>query len=188
MKFPIIQIAASAALAAGAFTLALVALIALGAGHGRAGIGDAQLSLAAGYDRQAVGLIVRPGRTTANLLQADQANRQAYRLYPYNTGALMRMAQVQAIKDGKLNQQSIAKIRLSYDLVAMDPSIGFWRIQFCVNHWAEMPADLKASVSNEYETFSKEPSHKGPLMQTLQYVDSPAGRLVAAFWIATLRR
>jgi hypothetical protein len=188
MRLPFIQIAATALLAASALALALCALMALEGGHGEVAAGGARLSIAAGYDRWAIALYLRPNRTSADLAAASQANHRAYELYPYNTGALVRMAQVQAVQDGRLDERSIQEIRRSYDLIAVDPRLAVWRIQFCLNNWAEMPSDLKTAVIKEYQTLSKEPTHGEKLLDMLKSVENPSGRLVAAFWMAGLAK
>jgi hypothetical protein len=186
MRLTFIQIATTALLAASALALALCALIALEGGHGEVAAGGARLSVAAGYDRRAIALFLKPNRTAADLVAADEANRRAYELYPYDTGALMRMAQVQAVQDGRLNERSIQEIRRSYDLVPIDSKLASWRIQFCLNNWVDLPSDLKAAVTQEYQALAKEPRHLDALRDSLRSVEIPTGRLVAAFWLARL--
>jgi hypothetical protein len=181
-----IKLAAAAALAAATALASVAALVALNGG-GAVKIGAWRpLELAAGYDRAADAL-VRTARP-ADLRRAEALSRRAIALHPYDIGAWLRIAYVEAQVHGKLTPAGIAALRRSYDLVAYDPDEASWRIAFALQHWADLPADLKAAVRAEAMSVGSSWRHRARIVEVLKGVTNPAARLTAMLWVSQIER
>jgi len=179
-----VKLAAGAVLA-GATVLACVgALVALNGG-GAAKIGGWRpLELAAGYDRAADALI-RTGRP-ADLPRAEALSRRAIALHPYDIGAWLRIAYVDAAAHGALTPAGVAALARSYDLVAYDTDQASWRIAFALEHWGDLPPELQAEVKAETFTLGVGWRHRLRIMEVLRGVTNPAGRMTASLWASQI--
>jgi hypothetical protein len=167
-----------AVLAGATLLAALLCLWALeGGGESAPGV-----AVAVGYDRAA-----DPAVSKSDWADAVRLSRAAVRRYPYDISAWMRIAFVQS-KAGPMGPEAKAAIQKSYDLVAYDPDLAYWRVGFCLEHWSELTPEIRKAVSSEVHTVGADAGHRGKLIQVMRSVRDPAGRLAGAFWALDLAR
>ena len=82
----------------------------------------------------------------------------------------------------------VAALQRSYDLVAYDPDEASWRIAFALQHWADVPPELKAEVKAEAMAVGTHWRHRARIVEVLKGVTNPAGRLTAALWVSQIER
>jgi len=181
-----LKLAAASVLAAATVLGSVGALVALNAG-GAVQIGSWRpLALAAGYDRAADALLER-GRP-GDLPRVDTLSRRAIAQHPYDIGAWLRIAYADGLGHRALTPKGIAALRRSYDLVAYDPDEASWRIAFALQHWTELPADLRAEVKAEAMAVGASWRHRARIVEVLRGVTNPAGRVTAALWVSQIER
>ena len=179
-RTPVLAIAAGA-LSALTLLLGALALVALNGG-GEVGGGPIALRMAAGYDKSAEALLT-PARPTPKALdQAAAASRAAIELYPYDMRAWLSLLYVDYQKTGKFNLQSALLLQRTYSLVPVDRDYGVWRVQFALEHFQQLPPDVKVNVREELVDlwFARK---KNNLAQVLKGIRNPVGHLAALLWI-----
>jgi hypothetical protein len=96
----------------------------------------------------------------------------------------LRLAYVDSLDHGGLTPAGAALLKRSYDLVAIDPEVGLWRIRFALENSQALSPDLRASVRNEASGLWK--NNRGPLHEMAPAIINPAGRLSLALWLQRL--
>jgi hypothetical protein len=178
--------AGAGALVVATFVLSLLALIALNAG-GEARIGSMSLlQLAAGYDRRAETLLASAQPSPADRRQAAGLSRGAVRQFPYDTSAWLRLAYVDALEHGGLTPAGVALLSRSYQLVAVDPDVGLWRVRFALENSQALSHNLRENVRNEAFALGMNGDKRSELRQMAATIRNPAGRLSAALWLNRL--
>lgn len=171
------------ALAAVAFALALMHLVALTNG-GAFQVGDLRLAvIAAGYDRGAEKLLVAPQPAASDLRVSEKLTRLAIAEFPYDTSAWLRLAYINQLPGGRLSEPGVAALAQSYNLVAIDPGAGPWRIHFALEHWPELPKNIKNSVRDEARAMSPDGKGRLKLAAALRAVKNPHSTAIAALWL-----
>lgn len=180
MKAATVRLTAMGALAAATALASTWALVALNTG------GEAPpMRIAAGYDRKAEPLLDGEAllRQT-NRAEAARLSRAAIAQFPYDTSAWLRLAYVDSLDHGGLTPAGVALLKRSYDLVAVDPEVGLWRIRFALENSQALSPDLRASVRKEASALWK--NNRGPLHEMAPAIINPAGRLSLALWLQRL--
>jgi hypothetical protein len=182
-----IRLGAAAALAVLTLILSGMALAALNAG-GEISLGPASLfPVAMGYDRDAE-QILAPATPPplAEQRRAVALSRSAIRQFPYDTSAWLRLAYVDALQHGGLSPQGVVLLDRSYDLVAVDPDVGLWRVRFALENSQRLPPDLRSAVRNEAFALSTSGKSRKDLKEMAPTIQNPAGRLSLALWLNRL--
>ncbi len=178
-----------------AFALAGITLLACGVALEAGREGSARLPLlnvsvleiAAGHDRVAERWL-DDRKDPARFEKAKAESEAALRQSPYDTGALLRLAYIDRIEDGRLDRAGVEALVTSYDRVAFDPAVARWRIQFALENWEYLPVKLRQRVQEEVFAVASEPGHRWPLRIQLKNVQNPYGVMVAAFWQLRVQR
>lgn len=184
MSPPRLKLVLAAALAAAVLISSGGVLIALNTGGAVSLGGWRPLQLAAGYNRASVAQMTRGDR--ASLARAERLSRQAIALNPYDTGAWLRLASIDALVHGSLTPAGVAAFRRAYDLVGVDPYAATWRLGFAMQHWQDLPADVKAAVRQEAVAVGSEHQHRSKILDVLARVRNPQARMTAALWTARI--
>jgi hypothetical protein len=142
------------------------------------------LQIAAGYDRAADAALGR--RDPASLARAAQLSRRAIALNPYDTAAWLRLASVDALQNQRLSPAGVAALKRAYDLVAIDPYVATWRLGFAMQHWGDLPAEVKTAVRTEAFALGGEQDHKSKVLDVLARVRNPQARVTASLWAASI--
>lgn len=172
------RLAAAAGLAAATLALSIAGLAGLSpVGH----VGG----LAEGHDRRAYRLLAAPRGAVDLDGAAAEANR-ALRLSPYDNSARLRLAYIDALRHGSLRAEGVTHIKQSYDLMPYDHTVAAWRIRFCLENWASLTPQVRASVHDEAMAFARVYSHDVNVRDILRSIRSPNGRLAAALWLYSL--
>ena len=175
------------AVAATTIVLSILALVALNAG-GEARVGPAALlRVAAGYERRAQPLLSGPDAPSPEAARAaiDLSNRAIVQ-YPYDTAAWLQLAYVDATQHGgRLSPQGMAYLQRSYDLVAVDPDIGLWRIRFALETWPWLTFELHTAVAAEATALAATPRRQA-LADLRANIQDPVGRLTLGLWLNRL--
>jgi hypothetical protein len=175
------------ALAGVTLLASVLGLVALQSG-GEARLGPVPLmKVAAGYDRRALPLLAGPA------IPPPRERREAVRLsqgaisqFPYDIGAWLRLSYVDYLDHGGLTQAGLADLRRSYDLIAVDSELGFWRVRFALENSQVLSGELRASVRREVSAMWVNPNHRAELKKMLPAIQNPAGRLSLALWLNRL--
>lgn len=175
-------------LAAATALLAASALAALNGGGAFTLGGVRVMEIAAGYDAAADAILASPRRKAGDLARAATLSRKAIALNPYDSSAWLRLASIDVLEHGRLTEAGVASIRRSYDLVAFDPYVASWRIRFALEHWQDVPADLRAEVRAEAMALGGEWRHRNKMLPMLRDIRNPAARLTANLWAARIER
>jgi hypothetical protein len=182
MKASVARLVALSVLAGATALASAWALVALNAG------GEAPpLRIAAGYDRKAEPLLrgaalMRP----ANRAQAAELSRKAIAQFPYDTSAWLRLAYVDSLDHGGLTPAGAGFLKRSYDLVAIDPFVGLWRIRFALENSQALSPELRASVRSETSGLWRNGENRESLHDMARSIANPAGRLSLALWLNRL--
>jgi len=173
-------------LAALTLALSVLGLTALNAG-GEAGVGSASMKIAAGYDRRAERLLRDPAQIDASArVRAERLSRAAIAQYPYDTSAWLRLAYVDSLEHGGLSPSGAAALKRSYDLVAIDPFVGLWRVRFGLENSQALTPELRASVRNEAFALWRNNQDQLSLRGMLDTLHNPVGRLSLGLWLNRL--
>jgi hypothetical protein len=160
--------------------MALAALLAL---HPVAAPVKSPLTLALGQSRSIDAALAE---SPPNLSAAAEANRRIVALAPYDSSARLRVAYIDSL-DGKLGDEGLAALALSYQLLPFDQYVSTWRIGFALNHWGDLTPEIRRAV--EAETFAfAQTGRRRELLTTLAAVNSPIGVVPAAFWAKRIQR
>lgn len=178
-----IRVTVAALLSAAAFLMALLHLVAL-TGGGAAQIGLLRLAvIGAGYDREAERLLASRKPSRAATDRAEQLTHLALDEFPYDTSSWTRLAYIDRLRHGRLTQTGASALARSYDLVAIDPNVGAWRIHFALENWDKLPKSLKKSVREEAKAMATDGNGKVKLRAALDAVKAPTGATLAALWL-----
>lgn len=139
------------------------------------------LTLAAGLDRRA-----NMALAEGDLAQARALSTAALGQSPYDTSAWLRLALLDAQSDGKLDAAGVKALATSYQLLPYDQYVVVWRSAFCLEHWSDLPPEVRAAAKAEALAFAKT-SKYGALQETLARTEHPSGRVVAALWSRRLK-
>lgn len=177
------RVLVAALLSAAAFLLALLHLIAL-IGGGAAQVGRLRLAvIGAGYSRAAERLLAPSTPPSAAVDRAEQLSQLALDEFPYDTSSWTRLAYIDRLRHGHLTERGVAALARSYDLVAVDPNIGAWRVHFALENWDKLPNSLKELARQEAKAMATDGNGKVKLGAALQAVRSPVGATLAALWL-----
>ncbi len=178
-----VRVLVGALLGAAAFLSALLNLIAL-VGGGAAQIGDVRLAaIGAGYGREAERLLAPKTPSKAAIDRAEELSQLALDEFPYDTSSWTRLAYIDRLRHGQLTQTGAAALARSYDLVAVDPLIGAWRVHFSLENWEKLPKSLKESAREEAKAMATDGNGKVRLRAALKAVRAPVGATLAALWL-----
>ncbi|MFZ3007516.1 MAG: hypothetical protein WA047_15220 [Phenylobacterium sp.] len=163
--------------------MALLHLIAL-LGGGAAKIGGLRFAvIGAGYSREGERLLAPDIPSSAAMDRAEQLSQLALDEFPYDTSSWTRLAYIDRLRHGHLTQTGASALARSYDLVAVDPNIGAWRVHFALENWDKLPKSLKESAREEAEAMATDGSGKVKLRAALKAVRAPVGATLAALWL-----
>jgi hypothetical protein len=178
---------AVAVLAGATLVSSISGLVALQSG-GEARLGAAPLmKIAAGYDRRAMPLLAGPAiPSPRDRREALRLSRGAIAQFPYDNGAWLRLAYVDYLDHGGLTPAGLADLKRSYDLIAVDSELGFWRVRFAMENSQALTAELRTSVHREVAAMWLNPNHRAELKQAMPTIQNPAGRLSLALWLNRL--
>jgi len=181
------RLAVGVLLAAATAILSLLGVIALRSG-GEARLGPVPLmKIAAGYDRSALPILAGPAIPSfAERRRAVALSHGAITQFPYDVSDWLRLAYVDDLDHGGLTPQGVADLRRSYDLIAVDSELGFWRVRFALENSQVLPGDVRASVRREVAAMWVNPNHRAQLRQAIPSIHNPAGRLSLALWLNRL--
>ena len=73
----------------------------------------------------------------------------AVRQAPCDTGAWLRLAEIDVAMTGDLGPTGVVALRNSYRVAPMDPYQAFWRTRFVLEHWAGLPLDIMNDADRE---------------------------------------
>lgn len=162
--------------------LALLYLVALTAG-GEVSIGTLPIAkVGAGYDRKAESLLSPQRPSPSALTEAERLSRLALREFPYDTSSWIRIAYIDHLRHGDLSPAGWAAFARSYDLVAVDPRFGPWRVHFALEHWDKIPNSLKKSVREEARALSTNGRGRAKLKAALAAVKNPDSSVMVTLW------
>jgi len=121
------------------------------------------------------------------LERAQRLSRLAISQNPYDTAAWLRIASADAVAHGRLTATGVAALSRSYDLVGIDPYVATWRTAFALQHWDQLPPDVKAATRSEAMAVGHAWTHRQKMIQALASVRNPKARMTAALWAERLR-
>lgn len=167
----------------------ILGLVALNSG-GEAQLGGISLlRIAAGYDRAAEPLLRgRALLSQRSRREASALSRAAIRQFPYDTSAWLRLAYVDYLDNGRLTPAGLNDLTRSYDLVAIDPFVGLWRVRFALENSQALSPALRSSVRAETFALWRNEENQQALRELASSISNPAGRLSAALWLNQLER
>lgn len=173
------RVAAAATLASATVLLSVLSLVALNTG----GAAPA-MHIAMGYDRAAETLLDTPHPTPVARADAARLSHAALKQFPYDTSPWLRLAYIDWLQNGRLTPTGLAMLKRSYDLIAVDPDVGEWRIRFALENSQSLSKDLRAAVRNEVLALMTNGKTRGELKQIQPTIQNPAGRLSLALWLS----
>ncbi len=174
----------AATLAACCLSAALLGLLALD-GASALDTGQSSAQVAAGLDRASDILVASAGAGETRVTRLERARAlswAALRQAPCDTGAWLRLAEIDVAKSGELGPAGVAALRNSYRVAPIDPYQAFWRTRFVLEHWDGLPTDIMSDSDREVAAVAASWPHRATLAMTLNDVVSPRGRVVAALW------
>lgn len=179
---------AAGVLAAVTLLLSTACLVALNTG-GEARVGGlALMHISAGYDRAADAIVTANASSRPELERARRLSENALRQYPYDQGAWLRLAYIDAQENGRLTGAGQADLRRSYDLVAIDPVLGPLRVRLALENCSDLSRDLLNSVHAEVDALWSNGRARSDFAEMRSALRSPAGRLALTLWIDGLER
>lgn len=182
------RLGAMIALALATVVWASLALVAINTG-GAARIGSLNvLEISAGYDHEIGELLGKEHPTAQELDRAERGARAALGQYPYNSQAWLRLALADVKRHGRLTTPGLAALRRSYDLVALEPNAGPWRVAFGLQHWQELPKDLQNQVRREAFDLGANGKMRVKLQRSIATVTSPYGMVLGGSWVTIIHQ
>jgi hypothetical protein len=173
-------------LAAATFLASLGVLVALRSG-GEARIGPVvAMRIAGGYDRRADALVYNRLPTSRDMTASIELSREAIGQYPYDLSAWTRIAYVDFLEHGALTAPGIAALKRSYDLIAVDPQAGLFRIRLAMADPQPLPPDLLEQVHGEVAVLAKQSDWRGRLDAMAKELSNPSGRETLNLWLTRL--
>jgi hypothetical protein len=160
--------------------------------------GAATVALANGGEARIAGLVVWRSAVGASLAaerllrspeppmarnrQVEALTRKALSMAPTRTGDWLRLAYLDVLRNNRMTPAGVDALARSYDLTALDQTYALWRICFALDHWVDLPEPLQGAVKNEAFVMARSPQHTALTRKALSGLQTPTGRLVAAFW------
>jgi hypothetical protein len=144
------------------------------------------LKLAAGLDQASdvlVASVVSDAGRARDLAQARRLSWSALREAPCDTGAWLRLAEIDSMTTGRPGDAGLRALRSSYRVAPLDPYQAFWRTRYALENWQWLPADIKQSADLEVAGLASSAPHRKNLALTLAHIANPQGNTVAAIWI-----
>jgi O-antigen ligase len=175
---------AAGTLALGCLSAATFGLVSLD-GASAAELGQSTAPVAAGLDRASDLMMASAGSgadRAARLARARTLSWAALRQAPCDTGAWLRLAEIDVAMRGDLGPLGLAALRNSYRVAPVDPYQAFWRTRFVLEHWAGLPPDMMDDADREVAAVAASVSHRERLAVTLNHVENERGRTVVALW------
>jgi O-antigen ligase len=175
---------AAGALALTCLTSAALCMVSLD-GALAAGPDGPPVAIAAGLDRASdllVATAITDGDRGPELTKARALSWAALRQAPCDTGAWLRLAEIDVAASGELGPTGISALRGSYRVAPVDPYQVFWRTRFVLEHWGSLPQDIMDDADREVAGAAASSAHRDRLAATLNDVVSPRGRMVATLW------
>jgi O-antigen ligase len=154
-------------------------------GASAAGLARSSSAVAAGLDRASDLQVASAGLGADRVTQLEKARAlswAAVRQAPCDTGAWLRLAEIDVAMTGDLGPTGVVALRNSYRVAPMDPYQAFWRTRFVLEHWAGLPLDIMNDADREVAAVAASWPHRERLSTTLNDVVDPRGRMVAALW------
>ncbi|MFC3069214.1 hypothetical protein [Phenylobacterium soli] len=183
---PALRVSALGGLAAATLAGSIATLVALNAG-GAASLGPVRLlTLAGGLDRRADAIVSQPAISKVDAETAARLSREAIGEWPYDTEAWLRLAWLDSPQSGALSPTSLANLRKSYDLVAVDRDWGPLRVRLALEHWQGLDPDLRRRVEQEVRLLCGMPGVRGAVMNLPATITNGEGRLALLLWLVPL--
>lgn len=113
----------------------------------------------------------------ARLAAAERLVRAELRFGPYRPSAWCRLAYVQFLRAGRLDERASQSLRRSYELAPYESDAFLWRTQFVFEHWDEAPMDLRQAALRETRAFYSQWENRRQIEMMAARVYNPAGRL-----------
>jgi hypothetical protein len=120
-------------------------------------------------------------------VRAQRLSRQAIAQNPYDIAAWLRIASADALRHGRLGPEGVAALGRSYDLVGVDPYVATWRVGFALQHWEDLPPEIKAAAREEAMAAGRPWTHREKMLKVLGGVQNPRARITAALWASRLQ-
>lgn len=112
-----------------------------------------------------------------DLEAAEASTRAALAEAPLTSHAWARQAVLAYRREGRLGPDTVAALERSYAVAPYGPDITAWRLALLLEHWGELPPELRASALDELKVFAT--YRPGPAQALRDRVSLPAGRLAA---------
>jgi O-antigen ligase len=142
-------------------------------------------SIAAGLDRASDLMVATAGLgadRVQRLAKARALSWAALRQAPCDTGAWLRLAEIDVSLTGDLSPVGVTALRNSYRVAPVDPYQVFWRTRFVLEHWGGLPLDIMGDADREVAAVAASGAHRETLAVTLNDVTNQRGRMVASLW------
>lgn len=127
----------------------------------------------------------------APVSQEDQARSRELTLAslsrrPLDGAALLRLAYLSTLVNGRLDQDGNLALERSYDVEPLGSEITFWRLAFVLDHWSSASPTVRAAAYAEFEAVY--PRRSWDLDALARTARDPQGRMVAGIASRRLRR
>lgn len=135
-------------------------------------------------------LAVHEARAEAALAAGDlegaaAATQRALGEAPMTSHAWARQAAIAYRREGRLGPDTVAALERSYAVAPYGPDITAWRLALLLEHWGELPPELRAAALEELKVCA---AHRpGVLRRVADTVVSPSGRLAARMALSSAR-
>lgn len=149
--------------------------------------GPAAIDFAERHDRKAYQLLTAAS-DRRTLEEASDEAELALALSPYSNSARLRLIYIDTVQRGSLGPDGLAHLERSYDLVPLDYTVAAWRVRFALEHWREIPPDLRRAAESEAMAFGRVGSKDADVRSSLASIHSPEGRLTAALWVLAMNQ
>jgi len=148
-------------------------------------IGDITLfQLGAGSTREAAKIIRSGNLTPTRLDRLEALSRKTLTTAPFDDGSWLRIVVADSVRhEGHLSQKGLQALKMSYDLIAVDNIFGVDRVGLSLEHWNDLPPDIRQSVFEEASILGGSPYRRSPLTERIRQVRNPRGRLIGELWI-----
>lgn len=180
-RVPDWKMTAVGALAGTTLLTAVAALLALTVQRGPLMWSDS-LGFSETHDKRAFRM-VDAAATPAGLDAAAREAERAIRLAPYNNAARLRLAYLDTLKRHRLEGPGLKDYADSYNLIPYDHTVASWRIAFGLEHWDQLTPELRMSVHEEARAFARSHSQDVDVVQIIQSIHNPEGKLAASLWL-----
>lgn len=127
--------------------------------------------------RQSLMQIERQPATARNLAEAERLTRAELAFGPYRPAVWCRLAYIQFLKAGRLDEKAASSLRRAYQFGPYDPAVSLWRAQLILDNWTAAPDDLKQAALREVRAYYAVWDHREAVELMAAKVRNPAGRL-----------